>query len=76
MTGKRRVTGRHVFAGFEKFSIEWRSEENKRTTQHSLTLFNPTSKLIIAIKKAWNATEGQYTRWKTAKEIIEEELSK
>ena len=73
---KRRVTERFVYAESEEFCIAWRSEENKRTTQHSLTLFNPTDELIKAVRKAWNDTEGKFLRWKTAKEIIEEELSK
>jgi len=73
---KRRVTERFVFANTEEFVIEWRSEEDKRITQHRLALLNPTNNLIIAIRNIWNITEGKLLRWKTAEEIIEEELNK
>ena len=73
---KRRVTGRFVYANSEEYAIEWRSEENKRTVQHNLTLLNPTLELIQAARKAWWETEGKFLRWKTAEEIIEEELAK
>lgn len=73
---KRRVTERFVFAVGENYSIEWRSEEHHKITQHSLTLCNPTLELIMTCRKAWNDTEGKFLRWKTAKEIVEEELSK
>jgi hypothetical protein len=71
---ERRVTGRKVYGESEEFCIEWQSEENKRTTGHSLTLLNPTNELIKACRKAWNDTEGKFLRWKTAEEIVEEEL--
>ena len=73
---ERTVTDRHIYAESEEFCIEWRSEENKRTALHSLTLLNPTLELIQAARKAWNETEGKFLRWKTAEEIIEEELAK
>jgi len=73
---ERRVTGRHIFAESEEFYIKWRSEDGKMTIQHSLTLLNPTPELVKAIRKAWNDTEGKFLRWKTAEEIIEEELAK
>ena len=69
---KRRITERSVYANSEEYVIEWRSEEDKRITQHGLTLFNPTLELIQAARKAWWETEGKFLRWKTAEEIIEE----
>ena len=73
---KRRVTDRHIYAESEEFCIEWKSKENKHEMFHSLTLLNPTLELIQAARKAWNDTEGKFLRWKTAEEIIEEELAK
>ena len=73
---KRRVTERFVYAESEEFSIAWRSEENNRVIHHSLALFMPTEELIKAVRKAWNETEGKFLRWKTAEEIVEEELAK
>jgi len=73
---ERRVTGRHVFAESEEFCIKWRSEDGKMIIQHSLTLLNPTPELVKAIRKAWGETEGNFLRWKTVEEIIEEELNK
>jgi len=73
---KRRVTERFVFASSEEYVIEWRSEEDKRVTAHGLTLLNPTDELIKAVRKAWWETEGKLLGWKTAEEIIEEELAK
>lgn len=73
---KRRITDRCIYGNTAEFCIAWTSKENKQETGHSLTLLNPTLELIQAARKAWNETEGKLLRWKTAEEIIEEELAK
>jgi len=45
----------------------------------SLTIHQPTVQLIDAVLSVWDQTEDKHVkkpRWKTAKEIIEEELEK